>query len=209
MADWTQGITHNVGDLFTAADWNTYVRDNTPWFDWKATTKTVTSTVTETDLFNAEINIPASQTGTMQRLDGWADIDIKNNTGAAVNCPRFKLKFDGTALLDTGALAGTPIAASATRGAGQIFFTIKQKDNAAAQEITMWGVIVDGAKANFTTGSGVYSILGTSSGEMFHGRNTGNVNMTSARALSLTVINPSSSGSYETVLYAAHVSVGI
>lgn len=209
MADWTQPITRNVGDLFTSTLWNTYIRDNTPYFDWKSTTKTVTSTTTETDLFNSEIVIPAAAMGSNQRLVGWADIDIKNNTGAAVNCPRFKLKLDSTVIFDTGALAGTPIATSATRGSGQIHFVIQEMNATNAQEATIFGWFVDGAKVNFTTGSGVVSIIGTSSGESFQGRNNTAVDMSSSRTLSLTVINPSSSGSYETVLYAARVAIGV
>jgi hypothetical protein len=156
MADWTTPVTRSVGDILTAANWNTYVRDNTPWFDFKVTTTTVVTTVAETDLFNAEIVIPAGQMGSNQRLDGWASIDLKNNTGGP-----------------------------------------------------LWGSIVDGAKVTFTTGSGVYAVPGSAAGLTFFGRAAAAVNMTSARTLSLTVINPSALGTYETALYAARIAIGV
>jgi hypothetical protein len=209
MADWTTPVTRSVGDILTAANWNTYVRDNTPWFDFKVTTTTVVTTVAETDLFNAEIVIPAGQMGSNQRLDGWASIDLKNNTGGPLNTPRFKLKLDGTVLLDTGTAGGTPMAANAVRGSGQIYFTIQQQNSTSVQEVTLWGSIVDGAKVTFTTGSGVYAVPGSAAGLTFFGRAAAAVNMTSARTLSLTVINPSALGTYETALYAARIAIGV
>ncbi len=208
MSDWTAAITKNAGDLLTADDWNTYIRDNTPFTDWKVTTKTVTSTTTETDLFNGEIVIPAAAAGSNQPIYGWASIDIKNATGSATNSPRFNLKLGATTIFDTGVTGGTPIANSATRGSGRIEFYIQEMAATNAQEATFWGWLVDGAKVGFTTGSGVYAVNGTSDGLKFFGRNATTVDMTSAQTLALTVINPSSSASFETVLYAGRVIVG-
>lgn len=206
--DWTASITKNAGDLLTADDWNTYIRDDTPWFDWKSTSKTVNTSTAETDLFNGEIILPSSVMGSSERLQGWASYDIKNNTGAATNTPRFKLKLDSTVLFDTNTTGGTPIAASATRGAGMVMFTLQELDATNAQEVTIEGYLVDGGKVTFTTGSGVYATNGSNDGQRYFGRSAVAVDMTSARTVSFTVINPSANANWETKLYAAKVVVG-
>lgn len=206
--DWTQPTLLNAGDVLTSTIWNA-VADDIPFFDWKVTSKAVNTTTSETDLFNGEIILPAGVMGSNERLEGWASIDLKNNTGSATNSPRLKLKADTTVLYDTGTTGGTPIAASATRGSGQIHFTLQQLNATNLFELTVFGWIVDGAKVNASTGSGIFATNGSSDGQKFHGRNQVTLDMTAARTLALTVINPSANANWETCLYAAKVAVGV
>jgi hypothetical protein len=209
MADWTLPTSLIAGDVFTAARWNTDVVGNIPFFDWKVSSATVAGTVTETDLFNGEIIIPASQMGSNERLLGWASGDNKNNSGGNIAAPRFKLKLDSTVLIDTGAATGTPIAFSATRGAWQIWFSIQEMGTTSSQEVAIWGWVVDGAKVNFTAGTGLYALeSGASSPLVIFGRNTTSVSMASSRTLALTVINGSANANVETKLFAGKIAIG-
>jgi hypothetical protein len=208
MADWTQPTSMAAGDVFTAARWNTDVAANIPFFDWKVSTKTVASTTTETDLLNGEIIIPAAQMGSNERCWGWADIDVKNNTGGAIAAPRFKLKAGSTVLIDTG--AGPNLAASATRGVGELYWMIQQLGATNAQSVVLWGWIADGTDVNATTGSGVYRLSSNAnSGRQIYVRNTTAIDMTSSQTLALTTINGSSSANCETKLYTAKIAIGV
>src|SRR3954452_23788589 len=68
----------------------------------KTTAKTVNTTVTETDLLNGEFNLSAGALGTTGKMRILAWGDCLNNTGAAVNMPRFRFKLGGNVFIDTG-----------------------------------------------------------------------------------------------------------
>jgi hypothetical protein len=208
MADWTAPPTASVGDVLTALYLNTYVRDNTPFFDYKTTTKTVNTTVAETDLFNGEIVIPANAMGLNQRLIGWADFDVLNTTGGAVSAPRLKLKIGAAVPIDTG--AGPNLQSSGTRGAGWCWFVIQQLGATNAQVVTFEGWILDGTEVNLTAGSGVNRLASNAlSGRVMKGRATAAVDMTSSQTLALTTINGSAGATCETKLTAAKIVIGI
>jgi hypothetical protein len=188
---------------------NQYVRDNTPIFYTKTTTKTVVNTTTETDLFNGEFLIGANEMGVKQRLQGWASGNALNNTGGSVTIPRFKLKLGSTVVFDTSNDAGSTMQNSATRLPWMICFEIQQLDASNQQLVTMRGHTADDDNGiTFAVGSGFYRRTATAPGRLLFGVATTSVDMTSSQLLAFTVINGTANANVETVLLGAKIAIG-
>jgi hypothetical protein len=189
----------------------------------KNTPKTVNTTVTATDLLNAEITIAANAMRATSFCQITAFGDWLQNSGGLSAPPRFQLVLGGTTIIDTGALSAT-VVASATRGLWRISALIAAANSTGAQ-VTSWehgvasGAITYTAAgtniALFTTGQGNYTTVpahsntSNSDGGQFEGKgyNVTSLDMTSSKTLVLNVINGSSSASYETSLKAALVEI--
>lgn len=179
----------------------------------KSTSKTVSNTVTETDLLNGEITVAANAMGAtgILRIKAWGDL-INNvvNPGG----PRLKLKLGATTLIDSGApSAGADyqqqaarrdwfveaiIANTATNAQTCQFFARLDLDGNAAQNDTI------------TTGEGTYSNQGGGAAAAkaeISGYGTGAVDTTASQALVLSVINFSASVNVDMVLKGALVEV--
>lgn len=198
VADWTTPKSWASGDVLTAADMNTYVRDNTPIFYQKVTSYTLTSTVAETDLLQSSITLAANVMGSNRRMSLWASGDVLV-TGSNRDLI-FKYKWGATTIL---AFTCT-ITANASRGAWVLNFVTQEMNATNAQETTVHGHLIMGNNNNFGTGAG-----GTSNGQTIAGRNSSAVTTTSSVAVALTATHAVGTSAQETVLYAAKVAVGV
>jgi len=176
----------------------------------KTTSKTVNTTVAETDLLNGEITVAANvmSTNKLLRLTAWGD--WKQNSGGAADLPRFKLLFGGATLIDSNATGGT-VANSATRRGWKIVAEILNLGATNSQWATMKadvgaGSVSAAASASPTTGEGTYS-LATNVFGLLIASNTGAVDTTAGCALALSVINASNNANYETKLTGALVEI--
>lgn len=218
MAIWTTPKTWNVGDILTAADMNTYVRDNTNalvnGLYRKNIAKVVANSIAETDLLNAEITIAAGLIGAngIVRLSAWGD--WVNNTGGAQAPPRFKLKLGATTLLDTNT-TGANWTAAASRYGWRLDAEIQNlgATNSQWANLRVDGVLQNGvgaAATAFTTGEGLVSMLLSAGGFGLYsalGGAAGAVDTTAALALVFSVINGVANASYDTTLKGAVVEI--
>lgn len=211
MPDFTQPTPMSVGEVFTSTRWNEQVADNAPIF-WDIAALNVNGTVTETDLFNGTVTIPANAMGTNRRCSIWVKGYVQNTSTGSKNTPQFKLKLGGTALIDTSATGPTMTHHATNKGPFVLYAEIVQQDSASAQEASIGGWLYhDVATAtNFTTGTGIYKVMSSSGvGAAIYGIGSGTVNMTSARLLELTVTHGSPDTDEITVLEAGKVVVGL
>lgn len=178
----------------------------------KTSTKTVVSSVAETDLLNGEVTIGAGALAANRaiRLTAWGD--WVNNTGSTQVMPRLKLKLGGATLLDLGASLGSTFTTAATRFPWKVVCEIANL-TAATQWATMCGMAGVSAAASLAafpaTGAG-YIAMSVASGVgaiAIDAAAAGAVDTTAACALALTVINGVSNASYDTTLKAALVEI--
>lgn len=181
----------------------------------KTTAKTVTDTVTDTDLLNGEISVAANALVTtgLLRLTAWGD--WLTNTGSSTDLPRFKLKLGSTptVVLDTN-VTGTAVATSgATRYGWRIIAEVMNLGAANSQWVTI-GLEIGYARAAtggavFATGEGVYDAIRPSGPAVARalGANSAAIDTTAPMAVLLTVINPSATATCETKLYGALVEI--
>jgi hypothetical protein len=183
-----------------------------------AGTIAATNTVTETDLTNALLSIPANALGP----NGYADIDligdIVNNSGAARNGLRFKLKLGAgaTVVIDTSADAGNAIPASATRYPLSIRIRIQNVGATNVQAVRFEarygcaGVAIQSATA-WSTGEGVSNVVtvaGLSMSTWFmQGYNAAAIDTTAACPVVVTVINPTATATFETKAFATKMVI--
>jgi hypothetical protein len=192
-----------------------------PKYLTKTSAVTVTSTVTETALLSGSLNLSAGDLGTNKRaqLSLWGD--ILNNSGSIVSLPRLRFKLGGTTLIDTNTSA-LVFASGATRYGWQASIEVLELGvtNAQATRFRVeFGCLqaqaVDPGNVTFTTGEGSWGPAGAApTGTPKHGLifasgiNTASaLDATTALAVELTVVNGSASGSVETKLIAATLSV--
>lgn len=211
---WTTPRTWVTGEVVTAAEMNTNIRDNTNAlarrYFIKTTTKAVTNTVTKTDLLNGELTVASGDFGTTGRLRITAWGDFINNSGANRDIPRFALDINvggDLVLVDTSVPTGVGCAASATRFAWRIVAEIQNLASTTSQMNTLTVVGSSAtagttdSQANFATGTGTYDLLnGMWRAEGF---GTSTFNSTGAVPVSLNVINGNNVATYETKLIAA------
>lgn len=178
----------------------------------KVTSKTVNTTIAETDLLNGEITIPALAATDV--LVGYLWGDWKQNSGANASPPTFALKYGGTTLISSGNGAAAANAInSATRFAWTYEFVIAAANATNAQTATVIGHMGWGCAAGTTTadnslvvGEGIVSSMLGANGKAIaitDGFSTAAVDSTAARALLFTTTNASASASYEVVLFGA------
>lgn len=180
----------------------------------KTTSKAVNTTVAATDLLNGEITIAPNFMGVNGLLRLTAIGDWLQNSGGAVNGPRFQLVFGGTTIFDTNAVANA--ATGASRGGWRIVVEIF---NAGVTNVQNCFFLLNGesgigwtasARAGFATGLGQFLGGAGASGDntmSAQGYNTAAIDTTASKALVLNVINGSASASYETRLTSALVEV--
>ncbi len=168
----------------------------------KVTSKTVNTSVAETDLLNGEITLAANPgTSAMFRITVF--FDYLNNTGGAVTF-RWRLKFGATTLWDSGALSyGT----STSRGV----LAIEAKGmNLGVANAQAWkGEVITPASGfagtgGWTTGEGALGGQGAILGMFF---NTSAEDTTTAKVPQLTVQMGTSNALAEAKLYGAVVEV--
>lgn len=187
----------------------------------KVTSKTVSGTVTETDLLNGEITLAAGVLGTTKiaTIDLWGDYkqNIANNTAL----PVLKLKLGSTVLFQWQPFLSLVQSASSTNRYGWSYRAIIANANAAnAQTATisgMWAGTTSstgspGANGtSIATGEGCHSVVYTAGGgsalEYLSGYNTAAVDTTSAQALTLTATNGTASTPYDITLDGCLVTV--
>lgn len=219
MASWTTPKTWAVGDILTAADMNTYVRDNTTFLHGnnlhKTTTKTVNGGVdgtAETDLFAGEFTIAAGSMGTVGVAAIRAAGEILNSSGATQAAPRFKLKLGGTVLIDTGATPGMWTSNASRWGLvlDAWIQNVATNSQVCAIELTLAANTMTAAIAGFATGTGTYrgqELSGVAAEGLAVGSGTGAVDTTLDRLLEFSVILPAASGSVEVELRSAFVEI--
>lgn len=209
----TTGVTINTG-------WENYTTAAVgPGTTYRKTTvKDVVNTVTETDLLNSEITIPASEMGTSGMLRLTAFGDWKQNSGSVEAGPRFKLKLGPTTIFDTNTCLSAQVQNSASRLGWQIDATILNTGTGAQVCSIRAMVCAIGPAASgfstvaFTTGEGAFGTAGSStSGQMysFYGGayNTATVDTTVAQALVLSVILPVANANVDLQLTGALVEI--
>lgn len=208
MADWTMPRTATPGDVFTAEWVNTDLRDNTPVFYWKTTSKTVVNTTTETDLLNGEVTLAANVMGSNRRLEFWADGNILNS-GAARIVPIWRAKLGATTLFATGNDGASTIPSSAVRVPWVVHIVIQEMNATNAQEASITGFMgSNGGQVDFTTGLGWYGLTTAGGMHLFIGQNNTAVSTTAALAFAYTVELGAANASYDCILKAAKVVVG-
>jgi len=182
----------------------------------KTTTKSVTNN-TETDLLNSEFNVLANTMGTDKVLSAVLLGDSINNSGANQGtAPRWRLKFGGTTLLDSGAPANTNVwPVSAVRW--PYVFLIWVTNNAATnvQTVALIGLVTNvgqaatsSAQVAFTTGIGYYTWLSGGSGvhqghALLVGLNSGAIDTTANKLLEFTVQLPATASNLDARLLRA------
>lgn len=180
----------------------------------KATSKTVNTTTSATDLLNGEITIAAGAIGTTGTLRFTATGDYLNNSGGSVALPRFQLVFGGTTLIDTGVGGTMAVTAGTGRGRWKVTASVAAANATNAQstdfslEIAVGTAFATADGGGFTTGQGFYQDFtsgGSHSGlAAAWGANPATaVDTTAPCALLLNVINGSANAAYETKLFAA------
>lgn len=205
---WTTPRTWVVGEIVTAAEMNTHVRDNFSWMYGESsrivkTTAKAVSTASEADLLNGEFTLSANDlhSNRLMRLTAWGDCAFAS--GGAQAPPRFRFKMGSgpTTILDTNT-AGT-IGNSATRGSWRIVVELQALGATNAQWATLVGQLVQpanggvgaGGGAAFATGSGVYVTNSAAGGNGFdvamRGGAAATIDTTSNQAVILTVLTAS------------------
>jgi hypothetical protein len=182
----------------------------------KTTSKQVLNSVVETDLLNGEITIGAGAMSTNRILRLTARGDWTNNSAAARDVPRFKVKLGATTLLDTSITGALVVGAGAFREPWRMDITIANLGATGSQWVQMNGAIafvsagVFGAAA-FVTGNGTTTTLaGAAAAERnasYEGSNTTAVDTTIAQLLALTVINPTATATCDVTLAHAFVEI--
>lgn len=170
----------------------------------KNTAKAVINTITETDLLNNEITLPLGVIGTtgIVKITAWGE--YLNNSGAAQLLPRFKLKMQGTTLIDTNVPLNT-FAANASVFPWKIEAIIENTGAQNAQAISFFGSITPSegtySTVAFATGQGRYacqSYIGS-----MHGTNTAAVDTSASCPMQIAVINGVANANYSTTLRGA------
>lgn len=137
MAIWTTPKTWNVGDILTAADMNTYVRDNTSLLVnglyRKTTTKDNVNSGATVDLLNGEITIGANVMGASGVLRATLICDYLNNTGSGAT-ETVSLRFGTTQLWTAVIGGGGGVGTGAGRRPLVITFTIHNLGATNAQQ---------------------------------------------------------------------------
>lgn len=166
---------------------------------YRKNTSKLVNTTADTDLLNGEITVAANVMGANGFLEGVAFGDDVQNSGGTVACFRFKLKFQGTTILDSGAQAGACLN-SAVRFAWKAQWTIMNLGATNSQYVTLWidfGVAAGGTFTNAapTTGTGRIAAVTSNTGSNNHLRymmsNTAAIDTTGACAMVLSVVTPS------------------
>jgi hypothetical protein len=201
----TTGLTVSTGwTLFTTGSLGTVYR--------KTTAKAATNTITETDLLNGEIQLPASALGSngLMRLTAWGDGVY--TSGGNQPAPRFKFKVGSgpTIVIDTGTTGGNVVPTSATRCGWRIVVEWMNLGATNSQWATINGFItttsgLSAANAAFATGEGIYANTGQAI-LLFDGSAASSIDTTVAQAIILSVINGSAT-STEVKLFGAIVEI--
>lgn len=168
----------------------------------KTTTKTVSNTVTETDLLNGEFSVAAGKLGTTGHLFLSAWGTALNNSGATQNAAELKLKLGATTLFDTGNAVANGWAANASAFDWFVFAEIM--NTATNAQVANFKAKVDpltnaSIAPGFATGTGIMESAGASHGLFANGIGSSAVDTTSSQTLQLTVILPTN---LVTVTYA-------
>lgn len=175
----------------------------------KSTSKRVVNTVTETDLLNGEVSIPAGILGTTGVLRLTAEGDWLNNSGANRVTPRFKLKLGSTTLLDTATIASN-WAFNASRMGWGLEVIIRNLGDPKVQWSTLQmdfaGFFTGVGAATFTTGEGINQIISANLAKIIGG-NSSTVDTTATQALVLTVTLPVANASLDVTLKGALVEI--
>jgi hypothetical protein len=173
-----------------------------PTFYPKVTQKDVVNTVTETDLLNGEITIEAGKLVSGKILRARLLLDVLNNTGSGQAEQRFKVKLGGTLLIDTGAdWSAATFGTGATRLVEWIDLEIHGKGSSSQ----FARLTIKFANANeAATGIGDGRNLGEG---VFETNGDPGIDMTVARLLEVTVINPVASANFSTRLQSAYAEV--
>lgn len=182
----------------------------------KVTNKTVSGTVTETDLLNGEITLAALTTTNFVTVDMYGDYvqNIANNTAL----PILKLKLGGTVLFQWQPFVGVLSSqTSATRFGWWYRAVINNVSATNSQHASisgMWsGVSNSGTAATaatITTGEGIHGVTNqTSVGgvEYMTAYNTSAVDTSVGQAVTFTTTNGTSSTPYDITLAGAIVTV--
>lgn len=182
----------------------------------KTTSKQVVNTVTETDLLNGEITVAANAIGASGVLRLTLFGDWKQNSGAATDVPRLKLKLGATTLLDSNVTGSTVAANSSSRTAWRFVCEIANLGAANSQWVTLLGELPYGfgtttGAAAFTTGEGVLTAMMVSATQTgfarYFGSNSGAVDTTAAQVLAFTVTLPTANVSVDMTLKGALVEI--
>lgn len=178
---------------------------------WRKTTaKQVLNSVAETDLLNGEITIDAGCMGTTGAIVLAARGDWIQNSGAARDVPRLKLKLGGTTLLDTNVTGATVAGAIATRQPWRVDAVIANLGATNAQWCSISGRWIFGLGAALgaavpTTGEGLIAsqldTITTGSRRVdFEAALAAAIDTTAANVLALTTTNPTATATCDVTL---------
>lgn len=172
-------------------------------------TVTVSNTTNETNLLS--YTVPGNTLGTSKQIRIYVIGDLLNNSGGALNAPRFKLKLGATTLLDTGAGSGSSNDwnTGTARYGFEIFASIANLD-ATNSQMSHLRVQHPRGSGNvggaFTTGNGAYQSTG--GGVVLGvGSNATTVDTTADQSLVLSVILPTASTSVDLKLLHAIIEL--
>lgn len=186
-----------------------------PIYYRKTTSKTVSNSVAETDLLNGEVTIAANAMGTTKTLRLTAFGDWKQNSGAATDVPRFKLKLGATTIWDSNIVGTNVVANSATRIPWRIQAEIMNLGLTNSQWATIVGfaeiggtalAIVAPATGEGQTSTRMYNATSAAYVD-YLGANSSAEDTTAAKTLVLSVILPVASANTDIVLKSALVEI--
>lgn len=176
----------------------------------KTADKAVTNSVTETDLLNGEFTVAAGamSTNKLVRVTAWGD--FTNNSGAARDLPRFKVKLGATptTVIDISPTAGS-LNASASISKRGWKFVIEIMNKAATNSQTIWlggdlqFVPAAALNSNFAAATGVGALNVVAGVGMYMVGNIATIDTTAAMSVQFAVINPTAVATYETALRGA------
>ena len=182
----------------------------------KTTSKQVLNSIVETDLLNGEITLGAGAMSTNRILRLTAVGDWIQNSGAARDIPRFKLKLGATVLIDTsvtGALVAGPFAG---RLPWRVDAQIANLGATNAQWVSFRARVETPATATFgsavaATGEGQVSTVARNATQSqsvdYHVGNSTAIDTTVAQLLALTITNPTATATCDVTLTSAFVEI--
>ncbi len=201
----TSARTILPGDQFAA----TITEVSLPHRKSKTTPVTVASSVAEVDLLAGEFTVFGGMMGTDKQCRLRASGDLLCNLTVGQLGTRWKLKFGGTVVIDTGVYGGNLSGSSGTFAGQRAPWTLDaviQNLTASTQDITFFLQIFQEINANahtaFTVGVGQYGAW-PNTPMVALGRNSGVIDTAADRLLEFSVINGVSSPSYDTKLTSA------
>jgi hypothetical protein len=154
--------------------------------------RTVSNTITETDLFNGGITIEAGAMSTNRTVRVTASGLILNNSAATQASVRWRLKLGAGLLIDTGALAASWTSAATPFGwrlVAEITNTGVTNAQIAAFDLNATGATLS-VVASLLTGQGTYSSQASNFFRALGTSTVGTVDTTVPQLVLLTVILP-------------------